>query len=739
MDKGDMQKIEFLLKSKLQNTVVGRSNEIEAIKMQFDSVLEGRSAVTIIAGDIGIGKTALVRTVLSDLSRLNAVCVYGKFEQYKDKGPYIPIIQIIEQITNHMLTLPEEKLSRIRDMLTKELGRDSALITGIVPKACRIMSGSRRIKDSDYQKLKIRLGKAFQTFISIAAKELYPLIIAVDDIQWADMASWNIIQSINEPLSEHDLYMILAYRNNLEEYRTKVKAMVDKLPSEQLLLEINLGILTSQEVKVMLGQVFGGDCDNIDELARLIHRETVGNPLYIKQMLNLLLENEGIYYNPVIEKWCLDLKKAKGVNLSDTIKDIINRKIDNLSPEAKELLEIASCIGSRFSLELLQKITKDRFECLKENLEVLKRAGLIVEIFEHPGIDDAERFEFFHDRVYQSVYEHIEPCRKEQLHFDIAIELLNHPDKVYIEEHILPITAHLLKCKSVIKREGIGNRLIMDLYFAGLKAKRSAAFEHAQKLFSLAEELLGESCWKRDYDNTLKIKLELMECQFICGEYEAAKVLFKEALSKAVSEGDLADIKKRFMVLNSYTGSPDAVIDLGIQALKHLGFSINTQILSLQIAKEMLYGKLLFRSSRLESIRNAPIVTDKRVTNALEILTMMAASANMIDEKLFALIVLKIGNLSAKYGNSLYSPLGYAAYSLILGPVMGNFKKAEELKDISLSLAELFGDDLFGTPTYFCVGSFVVHWIELLKKAYARQKNFGTLRERALEASLLVE
>jgi histidine kinase len=132
--------------------------------------------------------------------------------------------------------------------------------------------------------------------------------------------------------------------------------------------------------------------------------------------------------------------------------------------------------------------------------------------------------------------------------------------------------------------------------------------------------------------------------------------------------------------------------------------------LFLQIAKETLYGMVLFRSSRLEYIKNAPIVADKRVTSTLEILNIMVASAYMTDESLFALIVLKIGNLSAKHGNSLYSPLAYAAYGLVLGNILGNLKKAENLKDISLNLAELFGDDLFGAATYFCLGSFLVHW-----------------------------
>jgi len=343
-------------------------------------------------------------------------------------------------------------------------------------------------------------------------------------------------------------------------------------------------------------------------------------------------------------------------------------------------------------------------------MEDLCRAGLIVRAFEHSGTEKEGEFEFFHDRIYQNVYERIEPEKKEQLHYDIAMELLNHPDKIYIDENLLSITAHLLECKNVIKREGKGDSLIVDLYFAGLKAKRSAAFEYAQKLLSLGEELLGDLCWEEDYENTLKIKLELTECEFICGNYEAARAHFEELQAHA-SEKDLAEIKKRYMILNSCMGNPEKVINLGLQALKHLGININTKALPFQIIKEILYGEILFRNSRLESIKNAPIITDIRVTNALEILTIMAASANMMDDKLFELIVLKIGNLSAKYGNSPYSPLGNAAYSLVLGPVMGNFKKAKKLMDISINLAELFDDDLFATPTYFCIGTFVAHWM----------------------------
>jgi len=709
--------IENTVRLELQTTFIGRETELEAIKMQFDTVLQGHSAVTVITGDIGIGKTALVKTVLTDLSGFNTTCVYGKFEQYKDNEPYIAIIQIIESITNHILTLPKEKLDRISKKFINQSGKDGALLTEIVPQIASIIGRQGKTKVVDYQKLKIRLEAAFQTFISVAAEELYPLIIAVDDLQWADKPSWDIIKAIHDPLNKHDLYIILAYRNNLEEYQTRVKSMLYALAGNEHIFEINLESLSCQDFKAMLGDVFNGDIENVNRLVRLIHRRTMGNPFHLKQMINLLLDNQELCYHSPKGIWRLESEDVRTLNFPGDIEDVINRKIDSLNQQTKGFLEILACIGSRFSMELLGKVMKDKNGFMEENLQVLSRAGLIMENLEHPGKGRTRQFEFFHDRIHQNVYERINPGRREELHFDLAMELLKDPDRNYVAENILSITAHLLNCKGVIKREGIGDRLTTDLYFAGLKAKQSAAVEHALKLFSLGEELLDEACWRQDYDNTLKIKLALAQSEYICGRYDASEAHFQEMLTHATGQEERAEIKKQYMILNSYTGEHARVIDLGIQALQHLGFKINRQKLKMQIAGEILHGMLLFRDSRLMSIQNAPIVTDKKLVNALDIFWIMAASANLTDENLWVLIGLKISNLSAKHGNFQYSPAAYATYSLLQGSMLGNYKKAKKLSDISLRLAELFDDDRFGCATYFCLGTFVTHWTSPAKES----------------------
>ena len=541
--------------------------------------------------------------------------------------------------------------------------------------------------------------------------------------QFKDTLGWDIIESITAPSCEHDLFILLAYRDSNEEYRARTDLWLNKLAKNNKMLEIKLKYLEPDDVKSLIEAVFRYDFRNINKLLYLTYRKTAGNQLYIKQIINMLLKSGGIYYNPQHKMWCLNSSVAGAINLPDSIVNIIKSRTENLSNELHELIEIASCIGSRFSAELLASITKQEFDVLERNLDDLCSTGLIVKVIE--GTKKTLEYEFFHDKIYQSVYERIDPERKEQLHFKIASELLDHPDKNFVHENILSITSHLLNCRNIIIKEGAAYNMLDYLYHAGIKAKRSAAIEHAMELFGLGEELLGDKCWHKDYENTFRFKIELAECKFICGFYDEAMAIFREMTSNVHSLEALVEIKKRHMMLNSYAGNHEEVIKLGIDALKHLGIGISLKLLQVQIAREIMLGKVLFRNSSLEHIINAPVISSRKLSAALEILDIMVASANLINDRLFLLIVLKIANLSAKYGNSPYSPLAYAAYSLVLGSVMGNYRKADILKEISLSLAELFDDDLFATPTYFCIGTFIAHWTSPAKESlYYLQKAF---------------
>ena len=289
----------YSIYTKLNEILVEREQEIEAVKLQFGVVLGGQTAIAVIEGVAGCGKTTLINVAMMELSKLNGTSAYCKFEQPRSEEPYVGIIQIVENITDHILTLPEKEYKLIKNRLTKELGKDVSLITDIIPNVQRIIGQKVDTKsktninanvsantktnpnpntntsintnininintninininiNNDNQKLNGRMEEAFLTFISITAKEMHPLIIAFDDLQWADKPSWNIISLIADQMCEGGLYIILSYRSNLEEYRTKVNSMLD-----------SLGNSKSQILKIVLESPIDNKVESLSQVS----------------------------------------------------------------------------------------------------------------------------------------------------------------------------------------------------------------------------------------------------------------------------------------------------------------------------------------------------------------------------------------------------------------------------------------------------------------------------------------
>lgn len=263
--------------------VVGREKDLEALKIQFDALLEGRRSLAVIAGDTGIGKTTLVKKALADLSQVNGTCVYGKFEQYDGDKPYMTIIQILEQITGHLLTLSEDKLNKVRTELVQKLGKDRALLSGMVPRSRGIMGHT---------------------------------------------PSWDMLKAIYGSCDDHPFFLILVYKNDREEYRAKGSAMLAELAGGEPVRVIHPEPLLPRDVEVMLSRSFAGRFENFREFVRLVYRKTAGNPLFIEQVLKLFLENKGVDYDPETKVWRLDWAKADLVHLPDRLVDLIGHKID---------------------------------------------------------------------------------------------------------------------------------------------------------------------------------------------------------------------------------------------------------------------------------------------------------------------------------------------------------------------------------------------------------------------------
>lgn len=694
----------YHIQEKMNKTIIARNNELECLKKNFDHVLEGGSLISFITGLPGIGKTFLVENVVKELISSNVTYVYGKFRQH-DKKPFIAIIEIIEQMVKHILTMPYDLLENIKNVLKKALGTDLQIITSLSPYARKLFSHHKTINMDEYKKHKYRVKKALYQFITIISETLFPVIMFIDDLQWMDTPSLEVIELICKDNELLNLMLILAYRNNEEKGSEKVEYLT-KIPQiKKLYTPIQLHELRDKDVKEYLQLILGENTENVDYLARIIYGLTLGNPFYIKEIIDVFIQEDILLYSPNRNQWIVKIDSMNKLSLPSDIEQIIINKINKLNHEEQLLLEWIACLDGKVEYKILKRIIGSEDALLNSRLQALCKAAFLVQTAENYQTDETLSYGFVHDIILELVYRKIDSVKKKEYHYNIVKSLIDHANKTFIENNRLFIASQLLRSDHHILTQENTERWIYEFYYAGIETKQTMAVEQALKLFECCEELFAYCNFKEKYDMEMKNNLEIGECLFICERYDEAKKRFEILITKYNTVENLITIKRKYMSLYAYNGNPQKVVELGIQVLNHLDFNFNIK----HVGTDLLKEKLLLSNKKIKQLGSADYIKDKRILMILETLIQMAPSANLTDERIFKSILVKVGILSIKYGNSPYAPIGYAAYSFILYNIWKDNKKGRKLADITFQSLEAEDNISTKSISHFLMGTFIDH------------------------------
>lgn len=715
------------MEDKMFKTIITRSDELEYIKKKFDYVLEGGSGVVFIKGLPGIGKTFLVESVVRELVSNNVTYVHGKFRK-NNKKSFIAITEIMEQMVKHILTLPSEQLNDIRKNLIESLGSDIEIITSISPYATKLLGDYKTINIDNYKKLKYRIKKAIYKFISIISDSLFPLIIFIDDLHWADTSSLEVIELLCKDNELLNTLLLVAYRNNVEKDGSKRDNMNKVTQLEDKYITMQLQEFTDIDIREYLQLILGEEIENINYLARFIYGLTLGIPFYINEIINVFIQEDILLFSKQTNQWEVKLDGLNRLSLPVDIELIIINKINKLDRDKKELLEIIACLDGKVDYKVIRRIVNIDDVILDSLLESLCKNALIIKKIEKDRNTELISYDFVHDIILESVYKNINPDQRKNIHYRIAEILLK--EEVFVEKSRLFIVSQLLRSNyNTLAFENM-EIWIYELYYAGIEAKQMAAINQAIKIFLFSLQLISNYRFDEKADMEMKINLELGECEFICEKYEEAKKRFDSLITKYNMKEEIITIKKRYLKLHAHDGNCEKVLELGLEVLKLLNFDFNIK----QIKIDLLKGKMLFSNKAIGQLKDKPIITDKRLLDILETLTTMIPAANCIDVDIFQLIIIKIGLLSVKYGNSSYSPIGYGAYSYILYNIWNDHEKGKKLENITLELLESNDNLLTKSIVYSFIGAFVHHWsnpleqgIEYLEKSIEEGARIGEL------------
>jgi predicted ATPase/signal transduction histidine kinase len=727
-DKGDIPEFELGRhdhsgKLQISTRIYGREAEIDVLLKAFERCAAGGREIVLVAGYSGIGKTSVVNEVHKPMVQRRGLFAAGKFDQLRRDVPYSSLIQAFRELIRQVLTESEEQLEYFKEGLEEALGPNGQLLVDVIPEIELIVGPQPPVPVLGPQETLNRFNFVLGRFVRVWLQPEHPLVLFLDDLQWADPASLKFLQTLMADGQVRHLLILGAYRDNEVSAAHPLTLVIDDIRNNGVEpCVINLGPLTLACATELLVDSLRYSHEAVEPLAALLIQRTEGNPFFLNQLLKFWYEEKLIVCNE--GQWQWDVKTIASANLVGNVVELMVGKIQTLASSTQEVLKLAACIGNRFDSRTLATVDERPVTKIAADLWEALRAGLIsplsgpyqtLHLDEEPhdekGDDYVVTYKFLHDRVQQAAYLLVDEAERPALHLKIGRLLLEHGNEDTRQEQLFDIASHLNEARSLIKSDAEISRLVRLNLEAGLKAKASAAHNAAVKYFALGQEVAPDTMWASDYATLFSLTRERSESEYLEGHFEEAEVQFALALRHAKTLADRTAVERIRIQLYITRGRYTDAVKVGLEALRALGIVFPNQASQLHLVQELAKAKWRMRGREIADLKNAPPLQDSQQETVLSLLSPLAAAAYLSSEQtLFSVVVMKSVNITLLHGNSIYAAPALAFYGLMLGSGLGDFKQGDEWGRLALELADATGNAGVRCVVYFLYSTYLCHW-----------------------------
>ncbi|MEG4344555.1 AAA family ATPase [Microcoleus sp. A003_D6] len=752
---------QFLIPQKLY----GREAQVATLMNGFERVSTGTAEIMLVSGYSGIGKSCLVYEVHKPIVGARGYFIAGKFDQFKRNIPYAALIQAFQELIRQLLTESSEKIIFWRDKIFTALGSNVRVVIDVIPELELIVGVKPEISQLGANESQNRFNLVFKQFIHVFTEQAHPLVLFLDDLQWADSASLKLIHVLlTDPDSQY-LLLIGAYRDNevspthplmqtLEQIQgagaivnniilqplslSTVSQLVADTLGERCSSAVPTLTCFSHEQKAPAGNILltendGDETERWKLLAELVFNKTQGNPFFLNQLLTSLYAEKLLTFDFSLGRWQWDMNKIQTVGIADyNVVELIARNIQKLPPDTQKLLKLAACIGNRFNLEILaivnEKSISETASALWEGLQ----AGLILPIGESAykislvvkgneslvmansqdtslQINNYQvSYKFLHDRVQQAAYSLIPSEQQKATHLKIGQLLLQNTDEDALEENVFDIVNQLNVGLEFITEQHEKSQLAELNLMAGRKAKAASAYEAAVTLLRVGLKLLAKNSWQSNYDLTLAIYVEAVEAEYLTTNYERSAILAEVVLQQAKTL--LERVKVYELQIQFYMAQNQMLkaIDTGLQVLDMLGVSLSNDKDSKDLVVEL---------PNITDLDNIPEMTDPYKIAAMGILMSIVSPALATKPEILPLLIATLVKICMEHGHSRLAAVVYAFYGVILSSAIGDIDAGYHAGQLALKLLDKFNAREFQCKVSNLFYGIIKPWKEHLKNA----------------------
>ncbi|MCC5899213.1 MAG: AAA family ATPase [Phormidium sp. BM_Day4_Bin.17] len=710
----------FLIPEKLY----GRQAQVQTLLNAFDRVSQGASEMMLVAGFSGIGKTAVVREVHKPILEKRGYFIQGKFDQFKRNIPLQALIQAVEDLIEQLLCEPDERLNRWSAAISEVLGDNGQVLIEVIPELEQIMGPQPPAPQLSGTAAQNRFNRLFQQFIECFAQPEHPLVIFLDDLQWADSASLQLLKLLIK--GQSSLLLLGAYRDNEVSAGHPLLLALDDLQQGSLTINtIHLGPLQVEDINQLIADTLHCSPELAQPLTEFTARQTQGNPFFITQFLKTLHRDGHIRLNPQKGHWDCDIHQITTLSLTNDVVEFLAQQLQHLAPESQEVLKLAACIGNEFDLASLSIVSQHSPREVASRLWPAVQEGLILptsalyKVFQeldsgetNPDINPSYRF--LHDRVQQAAYFLIPDDDKPATHWQIGQLLLQRCDEQEQADKLLEIV-NQLNAGSVLIRTPAQQQQVAELNLeAGRRALAAAAHTTAATYFQTGIRHLPDSPWQRLYPLTLSLYHHAVEVAYLNGEFSAMEQLAQEVFGQAQCFLDQIPIyDSKIQAYIAQNRLPEA-LTLAKFVLQELGVHLPDSPTpeETRLALEQVETQLAGRP--VSELLDLPPMQDSEKLAALRLLNTLVSITFVAYPNLLPLVICKQVSLSLNYGNSSASAFSYAAYGLILASLYDVYK-GFQFGSLAMNLQEKLQAKSFKSKILNMVYSMIVPWQQPLR------------------------
>lgn len=699
--------------------IFGRDEEIAILKETAQKVASHKGVRLIVSGAGGVGKTRLIEEFLTILNSSGSTILRGKFEQNRSSHPYLSFKQLFSQL-------------KIVSMRHLKSHKEVQLDTRSIHTLSHYFSELRDIlisKPITYattgEEMRQQLPYALHALLKQIATDTSPLVIFMDDLQWADTASLALIQKAILQMDIPNLHFIFSYRSNEIESNSAASEFVQKVREKRSdeVYFFELSPLSQRDMKMMFKEMFGEEVLDADALSELIHKKTDGNPFYVKTFLYDLIDTKEIVYEK--GRWYFDLEKIRTYSSSVNIGRLISTKFSQLSSDEQQYLYYLSLLGSRFDTDMALGMMK-RLKYSNAIMDQLESKGFI-ELF-------SGHYQFVHDVFQQHVIDSIPIDLNQTIHRNIG-ESLERSYNTGDYDDVISVVMHL--------NRGFEGR-VWDKRTLSLNLK--ALFEMVMSgSYPLALEHLK---WMQDHhaidalallkaSDVFDFKVLRVKIFYLNALHKEAEVYVQTLMmeAKRVSERLVCFSLLKDLCVTKGEGF-EALVLFGNTLLHDLGMVVPDGSGKVEEAVSQLkeyclthpYTQKADAISAHAKLRN---LSKQRVISIL--VEYWEAAYYLADIPLMQWAYLNIIKVSFRFGNTSGSAFGYVLYGAQMVSE-GRFKEAYRFGEAALKLNHQFGDEAMLPKVHNFMANFIspytkplFHNLALYQKSLHQSKVNGDI------------